>query len=79
MSFLYYPLCLRQLSPFALSNTPLSQHTLVTPLHLAASHGHLSIVQFLCSSEGGALVGMEDAEGEVSMTAAACPIVLILC
>lgn len=65
-AFAIFP-SLMQLSPFALSNTPLSHHTLVTPLHLAASHGHLPIVQFLCSSEGGALVGMEDAEGETAL------------
>lgn len=53
-----------QQSAFTLSNAPLSPHTLLTPLHLAASLGYLSIVQFLIA-EGGAVSGMEDAEGEV--------------
>lgn len=48
---------------FSLSNDPLNQHTLSTPLLLAASKGRLKILKFLIE-EGGALLDLEDGEGE---------------
>jgi hypothetical protein len=52
-------------SAFSLANEPLNRHTQITPLHAASTHGHLPIVRFLVD-ECGAILEMEDSEGEVS-------------
>jgi hypothetical protein len=54
-------------SAFSLANGPLNRHTQITPLHAASTHGHLPIVKFLVD-ECGAILEMEDAEGEVSFS-----------
>jgi hypothetical protein len=54
---------------FTLSNTP-HPHTGLTPLHYAASRGHLDIARYLVD-ECGALVDMEDPSGETALHKAA--------